>query len=129
MASPVETASRLPPRLQTPGIFTFLVYVLIAAFLISSFHQTEVSLGEFAKGIPQMGRLLGEMMPPSLERLGTVGTVLLLTFQMAVAGAAIGIVLAFLISIPASKVSQAGPFYYAARAVIAFCRTVPDLVW
>jgi phosphonate transport system permease protein len=70
------------------------------------------------------------MLPPSLERLGPVSAALLQTFQMAVAGTAIGCALSLPLAIVATRHLSPHPVVYQlVRFVIAVCRTVPDLIW
>lgn len=77
-----------------------------------------------------MVRLVGEMTPPDMSRLANISKALLQTFQMALVGATIGIMLSFFLAMLASKRNSPHPLvYYVTRFVIAFCRSVPDLVW
>jgi phosphonate transport system permease protein len=119
-----------PVRFARPGAIPFAIGVAAIAFLISSLQATEVSLGELARGGPQALRILGEMVPPSLDRLGPVCVSLLQTFQMAVAGTAIGCALSLPLAVLATRHLCPHPIvYHASRVLIAVCRTVPDLVW
>lgn len=85
---------------------------------------------DLLKGIPNMIRLVREMTPPDLGRIQNISMAILETFQMGIVGAFIGIVISFGLAILASRRNTPHPFvYYATRFVIAFCRSVPDLVW
>lgn len=77
-----------------------------------------------------MFRLLGEMTPPDLTRISSILKAMLQTFQMALVGAAVGIFISFFLAIMASRRhTPHNILYHTTRFVIAFCRSVPDLVW
>ena len=119
-----------PPRFVRPSPLRFLLLCAGLAFFVASLRGADVSFGHFAKGIPNLIRLLGEMLPPDPSRIGLIAERLFQTFQMAVVGTALGIVLSAPLAVCASRVhAPLRILYYAARAVIALARTVPDIVW
>jgi phosphonate transport system permease protein len=74
--------------------------------------------------------LLKEMLPPSGAPLTKIGPAVLETIQMSL----VGTVLGSLVSLPlgflsAKSLSPHRYIYFTARSVVAFCRTVPDMVW
>jgi len=120
----------LPARFARPSALGFVTALGAVAFLIASMRATEVSIDELVRGAPNALRIFSEMLPPSTDRLLPVGRALLETFQMAVAGTAVGCALALPMAILATRHLTPHPLvYHAARIVIAICRTVPDLVW
>lgn len=123
-------ASPPPPRWERPGALTFTITVAFAAFLIWSFASVGLSWERIARGLPALGSMLGRMFPPDLERLPQILWQLLVTFQMALAGCALGLVFAFPMAILAADRLSPHPLVkHLARGVIALFRTVPDLVW
>jgi phosphonate transport system permease protein len=107
-----------------------MLYLGAIAFFVFSLGGAEVSLRDLVQGIPNMARLVGEMTPPSLSRIGAIGHALLDTFQMALVGAGFGIAISFLLAVLASsRNTPHRSLYYATRFLVAFCRSVPDLVW
>lgn len=121
---------RPPARLSQPGVFSSVGYMLFVVFLIWSIEKVGMSPRELARGIPNMMRLLGEMSPPDFSRIGFVMKAILMTFQMALVGAVIGILLSFFLSVLAARNLSPHPIiYHAVRLLIALFRTVPDLVW
>ena len=119
-----------PPRLVRPSAAMFALYVGAAAFFIFSLYGSDLSPAKLVDGFPNMFRLLGEMFPPSVERLQAVGRSMLETFQMAFAGTVIGVLLSVPLAILAARsLTPHVSLYYAARWLIALFRTVPDLVW
>ena len=124
------------PRIDVPGRFGRAgarhVLLVLAAFALFAWanQRAQVSPGALVLGLPQLARLLGEMLPPDLSRIGAVSSALLETLLMAVAGCAYGVLLGFVLAVFATRRSG-GPriAYAAARALIAFFRSVPDLIW
>ena len=122
--------SGLPRRFERPSLGAFACYITFALFLAWSIQGTGVSIGDLIGGIPQMIRLVGEMLPPSTARLGAVGRALLETFQMALVGTVVAVLLSLPIAVLATRHLTPHPvLYHAARGLIAFFRTVPDLIW
>ena len=121
--------STLPDRFDRISAGAFIAYVVFLAFFIWSVNKTGVSLKDLVGGFPQMGRLIGEMLPPSTARLEAVGWALLETFQMALVGTVVGVLLSVPIAVLATPHLSPHPvLYHMARNLIAFFRTVPDLV-
>ena len=118
------------PRFQSPSALVFALTVLSIAFVIWSFSGVGLSLERMQRGIPAMGNIFYRMMPPDIERLPQILWSLLVTFQMAVAGAVLGLILSFPLAILAAEGLSPHPILKAmSRGLIAFFRTVPDLVW
>ena len=129
MASPVGRAPT-PARFERPSVLTFLAYVVAGAFVLVSFDMVELSASRLADGIPSIGRVLGQMVPPDLDRLDSIGQALLETFQMAVVGTVLGVILSVPLAVLAARGLSPHPaVYYATRGLISFFRTVPDLIW
>ncbi|WP_395663979.1 PhnE/PtxC family ABC transporter permease, partial [Aestuariivirga sp.] len=120
----------LPSRLARPSALTFVLSLAVIAFVIASFTTSGISFDRLARGIPALGRLAGQMFPPSLDRLEPVLWSLLQTFQMAVAGTILGLVISLPLAILAAPSLSPHPLLvWAVRGLVAFFRTVPDLVW
>ncbi len=122
----------LPPqkRMDVPGLPRFALYFLGIVFFIWSCNGANLSLPDLIEGIPNMGRVLGEMSPPDFSRISFVSKSMLVTFQMALVGTVFGVFFSFFLAILATRSQTPSPIlYYMARFVISFCRSVPDLVW
>ena len=120
----------LPPRFERPSLGMFLVYVIAVALFVLSVEGAKIDLWELVTGAPNMARVLGEMFPPSSQRLWPVLLSLGETFQMAFAGTVIGVVLSVPLAILASRRHSPHPMlYHATRGLISLFRTVPDLFW
>ena len=122
--------NNIPQRFEKPSILSFLFFVLFIAFLAISFEGAEISLSNLLTGIPEMGRLIEEMSPPSFDRWDMILISLLETFQIAFAGTAVGVLISIPLAILASKNLSPHPvLYYISRSLVSFFRSVPDLVW
>jgi phosphonate transport system permease protein len=118
------------PRFERPNAFAFVLWVLAVAFILWSFTATGLSLDRLVRGVPAIGSIHERMFPPDLDRLDRILASLLVTFQMAVAGCVLGLVLSFPLAIVAADgVSPNAILRIVARGLIALFRTVPDLVW
>jgi len=124
------SAPRGVPRFDAPNPIHFVLYVLAVAFVVWSLTSAGPSLDQLLRGLPNIGNILSRMFPPDLERIDRILWSLFQTFQMAVAGCAIGLVLSVPLAILASEGLSPHPAVRtAARSLIATFRTVPDLVW
>jgi phosphonate transport system permease protein len=119
-----------PRRFERPSALSFIAWVLVLAFVVWSFSATGLSFERLARGVPTMGGIIERMFPPNLERLDSILASLLVTFQMAVTGCVLGLILSFPLAVVASEGISPHPLLrFVARTLIAFFRTVPDLVW
>jgi phosphonate transport system permease protein len=126
-------AVQTPPRFRHRSLFEYALILVVAALVISSIMATAPRMDALWRGVARLfapSGLLMQMFPPDLSRIGPITLKLLETLQMAVAGAALGLVFAVPFAILATDRLSPHPLVrHAARAVIALFRTVPDLVW
>lgn len=119
-----------PSRFEHVAAWKFIAGGVAVLFFLWSLKGSGFSLTDLIDGIPNLTRLLGEMYPPDLRRMPNVSRAILQTFQMALVGAVVGIGISFFLAILASRRNTPHLFvYYLTRFIIAFCRSVPDLVW
>jgi phosphonate transport system permease protein len=119
-----------PDRFSRPPAWKFMLYVLGVLFFVWSLGGSGISGQDLLRGIPNMVRLVGEMTPPDLSRLPQISLAILETFQMGLVGAVIGILISFVLAVLASRRNTPHlAVYHVTRFIIAFCRSVPDLVW
>lgn len=125
-------------RLQAPDRFrrfsavNFALIVALGAIILVSMGKVAPSPQQLAQGLPGMANLIGRMLPPNTEPdfLARVALRMIETFQIALVGAAIGIVISLPIAWCAARgVSPLGRGNILVKAFISFLRTVPDLVW
>ncbi|HWP23479.1 MAG TPA: phosphonate ABC transporter, permease protein PhnE [Candidatus Binatia bacterium] len=125
-----SAAHTLPPRFRRPRSPVLAAWIALLLFLGHAAAGVGLSPTELITGLPHLGRILSEMFPPDLTRIDRVAAAILETFQMALVGTALGIVLSFFLAVLASRThSPSAPIYFVARSVVSLFRTVPDLVW
>lgn len=123
-------AEALPPRFEAPGLGSFALILAGVLVLVFSANGVGLSLSQLMNGLPDMRRIVGEMFPPDIQRLDRIGTALLETFQMALVGTSLGVLVSFVLAILASRAHSPHPVVYAfSRSLVSLFRTVPDLVW
>lgn len=129
----MSRTAELPPRLPRLSPLSFALSIGAIALVLVSIGQVAPSVGQMAEGVPNLVNLVSRMVPPNTDPafLQRIFWRILETFQIALAGAAIGIV----ISLPTAWISArgVGPFGSIGagltKAFVSFLRTVPDLVW
>jgi phosphonate transport system permease protein len=122
-----------PPRFEHRSIGEYIGVVVVLALVISSIAATAPQVDALGRGITRLfapSGLLAQMFPPDISRIDRIALKMLETLQMAVAGAALGLVFAVPFAILATDRLSPHPLIrIAARSVIALFRTIPDLVW
>jgi phosphonate transport system permease protein len=122
--------SNLPKRWEHPSAFSYGLYILGIVFVVWSMNNVGLSIHDFIEGLPQMSRLLSEMLPPDLHRWKSLLWSMLETLQIAVSGTVIGILIGLPLAILATKHLTPHPIVFRmVRGLIAMFRTVPDLIW
>jgi phosphonate transport system permease protein len=120
----------LPGRFERPSAISFVLWVAAIGFIIWSFQTSSFSLSQLARGFPAMIRIFDQMFPPDIADIQRILWSLLQTFQMALAGVVLGLILSLPIAmLAADKLSPHPAIRVFARGLIALFRTVPDLVW
>jgi phosphonate transport system permease protein len=106
------------------GVFVFLVVLGQAALVVKARPQDLVT------GAHGMADIISRAMPPDIGRLPDLLWPALETVDIAFFGTTAAVILALPLAILAARnTSPARPLYAVARAAIALCRAVPDLVW
>jgi phosphonate transport system permease protein len=122
-----------PPRFNRPKWWQVLTALGLLTLLSHAFYGTEFStltwaeIGEMPSNIL---RLLNEMFPPSPAPLPAIGRAVVETIQMSLVGTVLGVLCSLPLGFAAARSLTPNRFiYFAARGLISFCRTVPDMVW
>ena len=106
------------------GIFVFLVVLAQATIVVQARPQDLIT------GIHGMADILRRASPPDFAALPRLLWPALETVDIGLFGTVAGVLLALPLAILAARnTSPAAPLYALARAMISFCRAVPDLVW
>lgn len=124
--------SAAPSRLSGVSPASFALLVAAGAVILVSMQQVAPSPRQLVEGVPGMVSLIDRMLPPTtdLDFLRRMGTRIVETFQIALVGAAIGIVLSLPIGwLSARGVTPLGRVGYLIKAFVSLLRTIPDLVW
>lgn len=109
---------------QAPLIAVVIV-VCIASLAITGFFD----LARFVEGVPALGQLFIEMVPPDFSRWPSWMRPLLDTLAMSVAGTVLAIVFSLPLALLAAKnTTPNGTVYQIARTVLAGLRSVPEII-
>lgn len=133
MADAASAQRGVPPRASGFSALRFTLLVAVAALVIVSISDVAPSPERLANGVPRMAKLVARMLPPETdpEFLVRIFWRLVETFQIAIAGTAIGIAVSLPIAWFSARgitpVGRIGAFL--CKALVSFFRTVPDLVW
>lgn len=107
--------------------------ILFCGFLLVflwSLNGAGISLTELIGGIPNMGVIASEMVPPDTGRIWPMFLSLVTTLQMALVGTVVGVILSLPFAILAARNTTPLPLVYVcARGLISLFRTVPDIAW
>ena len=124
------SATAPPTRFGAPSPLSVVLFVAFLGFFTWSLAGAGISISSLISGLPNMARIAGEMVPPATDRFLPMLHSVLVTFQMAVVGTAIGLVLSLPLAVLASRNHSPHPLVRSAvRGLISFVRTVPDLAW
>lgn len=120
----------LPARFAPVPWWTWLVWLLVLAFVWQGLMASQVTPTRLVQGANNLGEFLAQAFPPDFSRLRTLSAAMYETLQMALIGVMAGAVL----SVPVALLAAANTTPHAAvrtvvRLVVATCRTIPDLVW
>lgn len=120
-----------PPRWRRPGWGTLAVLLAAAGLLAHAFSAgAVVSPGTLLDGIGRTREFLADAFPPDLGRIEAIAWAMLETFEIALIGTGLGVLLSVPLAILAARNTSPHVGVYAAtRTLIAFLRSVPDLVW
>lgn len=130
MTDRLATVPALPARFSRPSALAFLFYALGVATLVWAANGAEWSFGELVGSLPALADFFSRAWPPSIARFDSLGRALIETFQMALVGTFVGVLLSVPLGILAARGLLFGRLVNTpARAVVALLRTVPDLVW
>ncbi|ADZ71257.1 phosphonate ABC transporter, permease protein PhnE [Polymorphum gilvum] len=127
-----HAAGRPMPRVRSFSAVRFVLLVAVGALILASVTQVGPSPDRLVSGLPRMGNLILRMSPPNLDPdfLVRVFWKLIETFQIAIAGTFIGIVLSVPISwLAARGITPVPAIAFLFKMIVSLFRTVPDLVW
>ena len=119
-----------PARFNAPGPVQSVIFCVCLGFFLWSLNGAGISLTELWEGLPGMRTIASEMVPPATDRVPQMMASVLVTFQMAVVGTVIGVIISIPLGVLAARnLSPHSSVYHFTRSVVTFARTVPDLAW
>ena len=127
----MDSSLHTPPRRFTnPGALSFVSYVMAALVILWSLEGAGWSLDRLLSAPPKLADFFSRAWPPSTHNLDRLAWKMVETLQIAVAGAAIGIVLSVPVALLAARGVLVGRgINQIVRIVLGFIRAVPDLAW
>ncbi len=120
------------PRFGSMSALRFTILVALGAVIIASVVDVSRSPQRLVDGGPRVASLIDRMMPPDTDPafLARMGWRLVETFEIALAGTVLGVLLSLPIAwLSARSVSPVPVAAFLFKALVSFFRTVPDLVW
>lgn len=111
-------------------VVTVVAVLVLVALFVQAWIVVQARPQDLVTGAHGMADIISRSLPPAFDQFKPNLLPVLETIDLAIFGTVFGIVLAFPLAILAARnVTPAKPLYFAARAVIAITRSVPDLVW
>ena len=109
--------------------FRVNIAIVIGLVLLCFWQAGVFDAARISKGVPAIGILISEMIPPDFSRWRHWVTPMIETITMSVAGTAIAIVLAVPLAFLASpSTTPNSGVYYFARLVLNTFRAIPELI-
>ncbi|MBO0677709.1 phosphonate ABC transporter, permease protein PhnE [Mycolicibacterium sp. S2-37] len=122
-------ARQRPGRPPAPGLLHLLLVAALAATLASAWF-IDFAPAALLDGADEVVALVERMLPPRLDDPGRIGMLAFETLLMAVLGTVLAAVASVPLAFLAARNTTPHPAVYAvARAVITFCRAMPDLLF
>ena len=121
-----DRTERRPP---VGGLLQIVAVGAVVATLASSWY-IDFAPAALIDGLDEVAALLERMVPPRLDDPGRIGVLALETLLMAVLGTVLAAITSVPLAFMAARNTTPHPAVYAvARAVITFCRAMPDLLF
>jgi phosphonate transport system permease protein len=123
-------AGRVPPRIERQDSLAFLTYAAVIAVLVWAFQGSGWSAEKLAEAPSWLGDFLSRAWPPSPANLDRLAWKMVETLQIALAGAAAGVLVSLPIALLAARGLIAGRWLSSViRMLLGFTRAVPDIAW
>ncbi|WP_322903682.1 phosphonate ABC transporter, permease protein PhnE [Paenibacillus campi] len=125
------STNHTPPVLSAPPRYKrYATWALFVALMIVCCIQTDVTPYQLIRGLPQMGILLAEMVPPDWSYLPKIWEPMVETIQIALVGTMLGGLLAIPFALLcAYNVTSNRWIALPVRLVLNLVRTIPDLLF
>lgn len=121
---------QMPKRFKRPSLLSWIGWVIFFSFIIMGVNNANITLDRLGNGVLNMGKFVGSAFPPDASRFGPIMQRILETFEIALVGTAIGVVLSLPIAVLAATNTSPHPVIRSAvRSIVSMLRTIPDLIW
>lgn len=129
-APPRPKAALRPPASGKKRLVQLFAACLAAVLLGQAVHGTGFDPQQLLSGVGGMTDIVRRSLPPDLSVLHTGVSASIQTFNIALLGTVVAVIVAFPVGVCAAEnLSPWRPLYYLCRALIGLCRSVPDLIW
>lgn len=121
-----------PARFERPTALAFLGYAFGIIIVFWCLAGAGFSIDKVVSSPPRFADFAARAFPPNLDPqvLSRLGWKMVETLQIAVAGAAIGVILSLPVALLAARGLIAGPWVnQITRTLLSFIRAVPDIAW
>lgn len=121
-----------PTRFERPTALAFLGYAFGITIVFWCLAGAGFSIDKVVSSPPRFADFAARAFPPNLDPqvLSRLGWKMVETLQIAVAGAAIGVILSLPVALLAARGLIAGPWVnQITRTLLSFIRAVPDIAW
>lgn len=131
MSLTTEQPQEAPPRLRRPAWPLSLLALVAAGLVVHGVASgARISPATILRGLGRTWEFLADAFPPDTSRLGAVADSMLETFEIALIGTMLGVVVSLPLAVLAARnLSPHRVLHLLARSLIAFLRTIPDLLW
>ncbi|WNF37395.1 phosphonate ABC transporter, permease protein PhnE [Bacillaceae bacterium IKA-2] len=121
---------KMPPRLERPSLFTWIILLIFIGFIISGLQNADITVERLSRGILNIGGFLDKAFPPDTARVIPLLSRIRETFEMALIGTFVGVMLSIPIALLASR--NTSPYFIVrsfTKGIVTTLRTIPDLIW
>ncbi|MGF1696351.1 phosphonate ABC transporter, permease protein PhnE [Vibrio lamellibrachiae] len=120
----------LPPRVESPSIFAWVIAIVVLAFFVNGVNEANITADRLGNGFFNLGTFIGEAFPPKLDRVDVIAKAMLETFQMAIVGVVFGVILSLPMALLCARNTTPHPLVRMVCVnIVSTFRTIPDLVW
>ncbi|OWZ83882.1 phosphonate ABC transporter, permease protein PhnE [Natranaerobius trueperi] len=120
----------MPARFKRPSIITWISMVIFLAFFMHGLYIADITVERAFGGIVNVGHFVYNAFPPDITRIGHASKAMFETFEMALVGTTIGVIMSVPIALLASSNTTPHSLVSSVtRGLVSMVRTIPDLIW
>ncbi|MDG5472559.1 phosphonate ABC transporter, permease protein PhnE [Jeotgalibacillus sp. ET6] len=125
-----EYAKHMPKRMKWPGIAGWFGWIFFLLFFIMGLSNANITVDRLWRGLFNAGTFISQAFPPDFNRIEPVTWAMIETFEIAIVGTAVGVVISLPFALLSAKNITRSPLIRSVtRGLLGVMRTVPDLVW